>query len=188
MLLDVFRVGVLLLGLFRACFSRAGLGVFFAYSVLPTPPLSVGAGVGNRATHLWHRTRFRSCGLGFRWFLAYSVLFYFRPTDPPPARELGAIWITMPTPTVKQDRPVCVNISLSRRHFLALPTLRVAWRWLSLMIFSCPLRPRLPFFLFLDVPCRLRYLAAQRCGSGLGGAASSTHGLARGIGVSTNFL
>ena len=52
------------------------------HSVLPTLPSSVGAGLGNRATHLWHRTRFRSYGLW--WFMAYSVLslFFVLPTPP----------------------------------------------------------------------------------------------------------
>ena len=36
----------------------------FAYFVLPNPPLSVGVGLDNRATHLWPRTRFQSRGLG----------------------------------------------------------------------------------------------------------------------------
>ena len=44
--------------------SRARLGMVFAFFILLTPPLSVGAGLGNRATHLWHRTHFQSCGLG----------------------------------------------------------------------------------------------------------------------------
>ena len=36
----------------------------FAYFVMPTPPLSVGVGLGNPATHLRQRTHFRSFGLG----------------------------------------------------------------------------------------------------------------------------
>ena len=58
--------------------------MIFAYFVRPAPPLSVGAGLGNRATHLWHRTRFRSCGLGVlggSWRI--SCHFSSRPTDPP---------------------------------------------------------------------------------------------------------
>ena len=37
-------------------------------SCLPHP-LSVGAGLGNGATHVWHKARFQKCTLGFRWFL-----------------------------------------------------------------------------------------------------------------------
>ena len=47
------------LGLGWSCFLK----FFFAYFVLPTPPLSVGAD-RNRSTHLWHRTRFQTRGLG----------------------------------------------------------------------------------------------------------------------------
>ena len=77
---------------------------------------------------------------------------------------------------------------LCRRHFLTLAPLRLIWRLLSLAFFcSCPFRLGLPFFLFLGVPCRLRYVTVQRCGSGLRRASSSTHVLARGIGVSMVF-
>ena len=56
LLLDVFRVfgsgfflpGVFLPGLF--VFSWASLGIVISYFVLPTPPPSVEAGLGNRAT------------------------------------------------------------------------------------------------------------------------------------------
>ena len=109
-------------------FCWAGLGTGFAYFVLPTPPLSVGAGLGNRATHLWLRTRLRSCGLGLGGSWSIPCYFLLVLPNPPPAREVGAIWITLITPTGEQDRlVVCANIPLFRRHFLAPPTLRVAW-------------------------------------------------------------
>ena len=52
------------------------------------PPLRVGAGLGNRVTHLWHRPRFRSCGLGLGGFCVFRVTF-FLILPVPPARELG---------------------------------------------------------------------------------------------------
>ena len=42
------------------------------------PRLSVGAGLGNRATHLWPRTRFQSCGLGFGGSWRLPCYFSFR--------------------------------------------------------------------------------------------------------------
>ena len=43
-------------------------------SVLPTPPLSAGAGLGNQAALSWKETRFRSFGLGLGLFLRFFVL------------------------------------------------------------------------------------------------------------------
>ena len=66
---------------------------------------------------------------------------------------------------------------------------RVAWRSVALandFLLSLTARPSVTPFSF-GVLCRRRNLAVQRCGSGFRGAASSTHVLARGIGVSTNF-
>ena len=125
-------------------------------SCLPHP-LSVGAGLGNRATHLWLRTRFPSCRLGFRCFLTSSVLFSF----------------------------LFFYIHFSLFPASSSPPPRRGWHGddFSLTISSCPLRLRLPF-IFFYVLCRLRCLAVQRCGSGFWGAASSTHVLVRGIGVS----
>ena len=103
-------------------FSWAWLGTIFAYFVLPTPPPSAGAGLGNRATHLWHRTRFHSCGLDmvvlgvFHIILFSFFIFTFR--------------FSMHLP-----RPPS-------------PPMRVIWQWLSLMISSCPLRPGLPSIFF----------------------------------------
>ena len=48
----------------------------FAYFVLRTPPLSVGAGLGHRATHLWIRTRFQSYGLGLGGSWRLLSFFY----------------------------------------------------------------------------------------------------------------
>ena len=45
-------------------FLGLGWGWFLRILSCLPPPLSVGAGLGNRATHLWHRRRFQSCGLG----------------------------------------------------------------------------------------------------------------------------
>ena len=60
-----------------------------------------------------------------------------------------------------------VHFSLFRRHFLTLPPLRAAWRWPSLTVSSSPLLVGYSFLsFFFDVPCRLRYLAVQRCRSG----------------------
>ena len=50
--------------MFLVCFFLGWVGDGFAYFVLPTPPLSVGAGLDSQATHLWHRTRFQSRGRG----------------------------------------------------------------------------------------------------------------------------
>ena len=36
---------------------------------------------------------------GISWFLAYSTLFVFSSYRSPPARELGAIWRGLTTPT-----------------------------------------------------------------------------------------
>ena len=80
-------------------FSLAGLGMGLGYFVLRTPPLRVGAGLGNRDTHLWHRTRFQSCGLGPGGFGVFRVI-------------LGLVF--------------SIRFSLFHRHFLALPPLRVA--------------------------------------------------------------
>ena len=89
--------------------SWAGLGMVFAYFVLPTL-LSVGAGLGNRATHVWHSTRFRSCGLGSGGSRRIPCYFFSHLPIPPAARELGALWITLTTPTCtgEQDRLVFV--------------------------------------------------------------------------------
>ena len=59
-----------LLGRFFDCFSWAWLGMLFVYSVLPTP------GLGNRATHGLHRTRFPSGRLGFRCILTSSAIIF----------------------------------------------------------------------------------------------------------------
>ena len=45
-------------------FLWTGLGMDFANSAIQTPQLSVGAGLGNRAPRLWHKTCFRSFRLG----------------------------------------------------------------------------------------------------------------------------
>ena len=49
--------------------------------------------------------------------------------------------------------------------FLPRPPFQVVWQWFSLTFFlSLADRPPFPPF-FLGVPCRLRSLATQRCGS-----------------------
>ena len=134
-----FLLAGVFLGCLFECFSWAWLGMFFAYSVLPTPPLSVGAGLGNRATHLWHRTRFPSSRLGFRCLLTSSVIFFFS----------SFFMFPFHFPCI----------------FLAPPPSRVTWRWFFVDDFFLPLEATLPFILFY-VLCRLRCLAVQRCGSG----------------------
>ena len=105
-----FGSGFFLLGMFLDSFFFGWVGDGFRVFCPAYPPLSVGAGLGNPATHLWHRTRFRSCELGLGSSSRVPCYFSFRPTDPPPARELGAIWITLTTPAGEQDRLVsCVN-------------------------------------------------------------------------------
>ena len=98
--------------------------------------------------------------------LGMFVLFSFSSCRPPPARELGMIWIKLTTNTGELDRlAFCANLSLFRRYFLAPPPLQVVRRWLSLTIYFCPLRIGLPFSFFFCVPCRLHNLAVQRFGS-----------------------
>ena len=99
--------------------------------VLPTPPLSAGAGLGNKAALLWNRTRFLSfgprlgwcfvfrpahtsrravpgCGLGNRatqlWHRTAIFLcsFHFRPASPPKL-GVGGVVHTLATPNVAQD-------------------------------------------------------------------------------------
>ena len=82
LLVDVFQVfgsGVFLAGVFLVCLcfflGLAGHCFTSILSCLP-PPLSVGAGLGNRVTHLWHRARFQSCRLGFGVVLSiFRVIF-----------------------------------------------------------------------------------------------------------------
>ena len=96
--LDIFacrfrgRWGVVLH--FLTCAEFSGMG--FTFFVLPTPPLTVGVGLGNRTTHLWHRIRFRSFGLGLGdlWRIPLYFPCFCRF---PPAREPGAIWIELTT-------------------------------------------------------------------------------------------
>ena len=149
-------------GLF-VCFFPLGLGWRWFSRILSClpPPLSVGAGLSNRATHLWHITRFPSCRLGFRRFLTSSVSFFLL--------VFLCSLFTFP----------CI--------FLAPPRRGGHGDDFSLTISSCPLSLRL-LFIFICVLCRLRCLVVQRCGSGFGRAASSTHVLVRGIGVSNEFL
>ena len=126
------------------------------------PPRSVsGLVCVNRGTYLWRRTRFGSFGLGLGGSCRISCYFPSRPADPPPVRELGAIWINMTTHTGVQDRlAFCPKLPLFCRHFLV-P------RWLSLTIYFCPFRLRRAFSLVLFcVPRRLRNLTVKRCGSG----------------------
>ena len=46
------------------------------------------------------------------------------------------------------------------------PRLLVVWQWISFAYFFMSFTGR-SFFSFLGIPCRLRSLAVQRCGSGL---------------------
>ena len=96
-----------------------GFWVVPAFFVLPPPPFSAGAGLGNQTDLSWHRTRFLSFWAWFGLVPAFFVLptpprsvpdrglsnraiklwhrtvgfscsFLFRPADPPPARSWGA--------------------------------------------------------------------------------------------------
>ena len=93
----------------------------FAYFVLPTSPLCAGAGLGNRVTPLWHRTRVRSFGRGLGGFCRIPCYFPSLLAAPPP--PLGGWWrIKLTTHNGAQDHlAFCVNFSPFRRHFLALP-------------------------------------------------------------------
>ena len=110
----------------------------FAYFVLPTPPLGVGAGLGNRATHLWFRTRFQSCGLGLggSWRLPYYFLLVF-----------------------------AIHFSLSHASSSAPPPVAGDMAMAFVGDFFLPLKARSPFYFFY-VLCRLRCLAIQRRGNG----------------------
>ena len=75
-------------------------GCFFAYFVLPTSPLSVGAGLGNRAPII--------CGTGHASgvvgsvevvFGVFRVIFLLALPTPLHALEQGVIWIKLATPT-----------------------------------------------------------------------------------------
>ena len=105
--------------------SWAGLRMFFGYFVLPTPPLSVEAGLGIRTPQKWHRTCFRRFGLGLDGpcrIPCYFPVSFCRP--PPPAREPGATWIKLTTHTGAQDRLTFgANLSLFCRHSLVPPPL-----------------------------------------------------------------
>ena len=54
------------------------MGWFLRFSSCRPPPRSAGAGMGNKAALLWHRTRFLSFGAGFGVVPAFFVL----PTPP----------------------------------------------------------------------------------------------------------
>ena len=120
------------------CLSWAALEMIFAYFVLPAPSLSVGAGQGNQATHLWHRTRFQSCGLGLggSWRL--------------PCDFSSRVWYSL------LAFP-CI--------FLVFPPVAGGWAMALVDDLFLPLKARFPFHFFY-VLCRLRCLAVQRCGSG----------------------
>ena len=128
----------------------------FAYFVLHTPLLSVGAGLGDRATHLWHRTRFQSCGLGSggSWRLPCFFLFVFG-----------------------------TRFSLLHASFSPSPPLWVAWQWLSLTIHSCSQHWVLLSFCLRTLPASLPFRSEVWEWVG---AASLTHVLVRGTGVSMN--
>lgn len=147
-----------------------------SYFFLPIPPLSVGAGLGNWVTHLWYRTHLRSFWPGFKWFLAYPVLFSFSVLPIPPGWRAGGDLGKLTTHTGAQNRlDFCANLSLVRRHYLVPPPLQVVWRWLPLTLYSRPLRLGLSLFLSFFIPCRLRNFAVQRYESGFRGTACSAH-------------
>ena len=71
----VFGSFFFLLGVFLVCFFLGWVGDGFCVFCPAYPPLSAGAGLGDRATHLWHRTRLQSCGLGLGG--SWRIPWYF---------------------------------------------------------------------------------------------------------------
>ena len=147
-----------------------------AFFVLPTPPRSVaGRGLGNQAAKLWHRT------------VDFSCSFLFRPADLPPLAAGGDLGIfchsdcgaglcdflffpfrlysfaSPPLATVV----ALLRFSLFRPHVFAPLPLLGDMAVIFLDFCFLPSTDRPPFFtFFLGIPCRLRSLADQRCGSG----------------------
>ena len=146
------------------CFLGLGWGWFLRIlSFLPPPP-SVGVGLGNRPTHLWHTAIFPELRAGFRRFLAYSLLFCFSSYRPPFGSSWGAIRITLTTPTGQQDRLVsCVIIFFfPKTQTLSRPT-HVAGDMAMAFVEDSflPLKTKGYVSSFLaDLP-------VQRCGSGI---------------------
>ena len=172
-----------------------------AYFVLRKPPAQCWADVGNRATHLWHRTV-----VFFVFFVSFvSVSFFILPTPPPPAAQCRAGWGSRAThlwhrivvflccfmcrpanPPLPRARgrwrsrsfdysthtvaPDCVTFWVLPFVFLPIhsrPARLLAGAWRFSLTFFLSLTDGPPFFpFFLGVPCRLRSLAVQRCGSG----------------------
>ena len=131
-------------------FTGLSWGCFFCVFCPAYPPAQCRGWFGYSGHSFVAQDTFLELWAGFRWFLAYSVLLFFSSYRSPPARELGAVWKTSTAPTGEQDLLVsCAHFSLFRRHFLAIPTLQVAWRWLSLTIYSSSLRLGIYFFLFM---------------------------------------
>lgn len=131
----------------------AGSEMLLAYFVLPTSPspaLSAGAGLGIRATHLWHRARFLSVWAGFSFFFAvFCVLSFFVPPDRQPGGYLAQIYGPFIL-CVAQDCMMAFGSSLSRfcRHILAPLSGGTVWPWLIWTTdYSCPLWVRRPSFL-----------------------------------------
>ena len=114
--------------------------VVFPFAPAPTLFGDSGACWQRPATH--HRRRHRPA----------------RPsTDPATPTRLAALG----------GRAACLlnGFSLSVDTFPPRHPFQVIWRWFSLTFFLS-LTHRSPFFPLLGVPCRLRSLAVQRCGSG----------------------
>ena len=98
LLVDVFRVfgsDFFLAGVFSSCFCffLGLIGDGFRVFCPAYPPRSVSGLVWviSRATHLWHRTRFQSCRLSFRFPVVLDIfrvifLFVFPLPRPPPSR------------------------------------------------------------------------------------------------------
>ena len=156
--------GFFLLGMFLVYFSRARSGDF----ALPTPRPSVGAGLGNRATHLWFRTRFRNCGLelGGSWRIPWYISS--RPTDPPYRSGAGGVLNNIDNTYWGTRRSrYCATFWLYVDTFLPYP--RCGYhgdRWLWLAIYSYPFRLGIPYFHVLGVSCLPCDVAVQRCRSG----------------------
>ena len=155
-----------LLGTFLVCFVSAGLGIVFVYFVLLTPVLSVGAGLGNRATQVWHRTRFRSCRLGLGGSWRIPCYFSSRPTDLPPLGSWGRSLSNQEH--LLGNRTASFFVSSFRFPVGTFSPYPIAGGMAMAFVddLFLPLKARPSVLYIFDVPCRLHFLAVQRCGSG----------------------
>ena len=119
-------------------------------------------------------------------FLRQLMIIFLR--HPVPA-ETNCYLPATPGPRLTHSqKPTCDGVALVGRHVFAPTPLPGDMAVVFLDVFFCPLRTGLLSFPFyFGVPCRLRSLAVQSCGSGFCGSVSSTHVRVRGIEVSNEF-